>query len=74
MSLLKQFDDLMSHLNGEENGLAAEFRKALTDTLHNAERDSLWRRCLESGGVDNWSWYSESLSDYWDWEEEHEDE
>jgi hypothetical protein len=21
--------------------------------------------CLESGGVDNWQWYSEALEDYW---------
>ena len=23
--------------------------------------DSLWRSCLEAGGVDNWDWYGESL-------------
>lgn len=23
--------------------------------------DLLWRQCLESGGVDNWSYYSDSL-------------
>ena len=23
--------------------------------------DRLWRQCLEGGGVDNWSWYSDSL-------------
>ena len=27
--------------------------------------------CLESGGVDNWEWYSESLEDYF---AAHEDE
>jgi len=23
-------------------------------------------RCLESGGVDNWEWYSESMYEYWE--------
>lgn len=23
--------------------------------------DQLWRQCLESGGVDNWSYYGDSL-------------
>ena len=30
---------------------------------------------LEAGGVDNWEWYSDSLTDagFWDWEEEQEE-
>lgn len=34
--------------------------------------DHAWRVALEAGGVDNWEWYSESLSDggYFDEEEE----
>lgn len=39
-----------------------------TVTIPRAEYESLlddakWRRCLEAGGVDNWSYYSESLRD-----------
>lgn len=65
-TILEQFDQLMSHLNGEENSMAEEFRKALESLQEKSDRDALWRQCLESGGVDNWSWFSESLSDYWD--------
>lgn len=61
--LLEKFDDLMSHLNGEENSMSEEFREALAAKLDLADDDRLWRNCLESGGVDNWSWFSESLSD-----------
>ncbi|WP_349434225.1 hypothetical protein [Pararhizobium sp. A13] len=34
--------------------------------------DRKWRQCLESGGVDNWSYYSDSLREggYWDEEED----
>lgn len=70
--LLKQFDDLMGHLNSEDNGAAFSFRKMLEYALLDAEDDAMWRSCLESGGVDNWSWYSESLSDYWEWCEEND--
>jgi len=33
--------------------------------------DSRWRMALEAGGVDNWEWYSDSLSEngYFDDEE-----
>ncbi|MBD9511907.1 hypothetical protein IB265_34730 [Ensifer sp. ENS10] len=33
---------------------------------------ALWRRCLEGGGVDNWSYYSDSLREggYFDEEDE----
>lgn len=61
--LLKKFDELMSHLNGEENSLAEEFREALSAELDHAADDRAWRECLESGGVDNWSGFSESLSE-----------
>lgn len=63
LDLLKKFDELMSHLNGEENSMAEEFREALAAKLDSAADDRLWRECLESGGVDNWSWFSESLSE-----------
>lgn len=34
--------------------------------------DAKWRRCLASGGVDNWEWYSGSLREggYFDEEDE----
>lgn len=48
-----------------------------TVTITRKEYESLlddrrWRSALESGGVDNWEWYSESLeeSGYFDDEEE----
>lgn len=63
MDLLKRFDELMSHLNSEENSMAEEFREALAAKLDRAADDRLWRECLESGGVDNWSYFSESLSE-----------
>lgn len=49
MSLAK-FDRLMSHLNSEENEMAAEFRKELESLVE----DSEWLSCLEAAGVDNW--------------------
>lgn len=77
--LVKLFNDLLSHLNSEEDAMAVEFRAALLAHLENVEsdakvaaKDALWRECLENGGVDNWSWYSESLSDggYFDLEDD----
>lgn len=70
--LLKLFDDLMSHLNSEDNDLAHSFRKELEHCLLDAEDDAMWRSGLEGGGVDNWEWYSESLSDYFEWCEEND--
>jgi hypothetical protein len=34
--------------------------------------DRKWRECLEGGGVDNWSWYHESLQEggYYDNDDE----
>lgn len=61
--LLKKFDELMSHLNGEEDSLAEEFREALSAELDLATDDGLWRECLESRGVDNWSGFHEALSE-----------
>lgn len=63
LDLLKKFDELMSHLNGEENSMAEEFREALAAKLYSDADDRLWRECLESDGVDNWSLFSESLSE-----------
>ena len=32
--------------------------------------DRKWRECLESGGVDNWEWFHESLQEGGYYEEE----
>ena len=58
LDLLKKFDELMSHLNGEENSLAEEFREALSAELDRAADDRLWRECLK---VDNWPGFTEAL-------------
>lgn len=44
-------------------------------TIPKSEYDSLVRSsrmlaALEAGGVDNWEWYSESLSEFWDDEDD----
>jgi len=72
MSLIKKFEDLLSHLNSEENGMAEEFKAELEEYIKSSEDDALWRNCLENGGVDNWGYYSESLHDggYFDDEEQ----
>ncbi|WQZ00618.1 hypothetical protein [Klebsiella phage vB_KpnP_cmc355D] len=74
MSILKKFDELMSHLNGEENGMADEFRKKLEARLEFLERQDAELSALEAGGVDNWEWYSESLRDAGLLDDDEEDE
>ncbi|HGD9033427.1 TPA: hypothetical protein ACI7LS_004044 [Escherichia coli] len=64
--MLEQLEELLSHLNAEDNEMALEFKAKLKQLQEKADRDALWRECLEAGGVDNWSWYSESLQEYWD--------
>lgn len=44
------------------DSVAAVADAVITDS----ERDRLYIECLENGGVDNWSWYSESLAPYWE--------
>lgn len=55
MSLSKKFDQLMSHLNGEDNEMADEFRKELVELCATAQDDGNWRAAFEAAGVDNWS-------------------
>lgn len=62
-SILQKYDELLAHLNSEDNALGLELKEMLKEKLHQAGRDRLWRECLESGGVDNWSWFSESLQE-----------
>lgn len=38
------------------------------------KRDSAMFHALQAGGVDNWEWYSESLSDFIENDEEQDDE
>ena len=64
--MLEMLEELLSHLNAEENDMALEFKAKLKQLQDKADKDALWRECLTSGGVDNWSWYSESLQEYWD--------
>ncbi|AWP47866.1 hypothetical protein HOR81_gp48 [Escherichia phage ST32] len=64
--MLEQLEELLSHLNAEDNKMALEFKAKLKQLQEKADKDALWRECLEAGGVDNWSWYSESLQEYWD--------
>lgn len=55
MDLIKKLDQLLSHLNSEENELALEFRKELEQELAYSAERLHWLECLESAGVDNWS-------------------
>lgn len=55
MSLLTKLDDVLSHLNAEENELALEFREALKEELEDTGERLRWLDCLEDAGVDNWS-------------------
>ena len=61
MSILKKFDQLMSHLNGEDNSMAEEFRAE----LEKVQEDSEFLECLTAAGVDNWDGYSEAQEMMW---------
>ena len=61
MSIVKKFDQLMSHLNGEDNSMAEEFRAE----LEKVQEDSEFLECLKSAGVDNWGGYSEAQEMMW---------
>lgn len=61
MSIVKKFDQLMSHLNGEDNSMAEEFRAE----LEKVQEDSEFLECLKSAGVDNWDGYSEAQEMMW---------
>lgn len=60
MHILNQFDQLMAHLNGEENNMAAKFREALESVSDAAE----FLDCLEAAGVDNWDGYEYAQDAY----------
>lgn len=74
--LREKFMELMSHLNSEENEMGQEFAVMLDKHIEDAQDDSLWRSCLENGGVDNWHGHYDSLKEggYYGDEEEEDDE
>lgn len=49
----------MSYINGEDK--LVKINKSRLIRLLNAEMEL---EALQAGGVDNWSWYSESFQDY----------
>lgn len=57
MSLSVKFEQLMGHLNSEENEMANEFLAELEKTLMELEGDSNHLRMLINRGVDNWDGY-----------------
>ena len=63
--LLEQFDNLMSHLNAEDNDSAKVFRARLNLALEEAADDALWRGCVEAAGVDNWSGFDYAMDEYY---------
>ena len=64
MSLLKQFDALMGHLNSEDNGMAEEFRRDLEAALTAQEDDLAFLNCLHNAGVDNWDGYGLAIEEW----------
>lgn len=60
-TILEHFDQLMSHLNGEDNDMAKEFRASLEKVQENSE----FLECLKSAGVDNWDGYSDAQNMMW---------
>lgn len=61
MSILKKFDQLMSHLNGEDNSMAEEFRAE----LEKVQEESEFLNCLKACGVDNWDGYYDAHQMMW---------
>ena len=53
------FDELLSHLNAEENGMALELKERIIEA--DSRLDKLDR--LEAGGVDNWGGYGDCFED-----------
>lgn len=60
MNILNKFDQLMMHLNAEENGMAEEFREELETISANSD----FLECLEDAGVDNWDGYEYAQEAY----------
>ena len=59
--MLNKFDNLLSHLNAEDNDMAAEVRAVLVKVVEKAE----FLDCLKACGVDNWDGYSDAQEMMW---------
>ena len=57
MNFSLQFEQLMGHLNSEENEMADLFLKDLEEYVGRLEEDSNHLQLLVSRGVDNWDGY-----------------
>lgn len=60
--MLKLFDDLLSHLNAEDNDMALKMRAKIAMAEERLEKLD----ALEAGGVDNWSGYGDCFEDFED--------
>lgn len=49
--------------------VANDIKAKAIAVIEEARDDALWRECLENGGVDNWEWYGDSLTLYWEAQE-----
>lgn len=61
-SLIQDFDDLLSHLNSEENDMALALRQKLCDHLEEQGERLEKLDALEAHGVDNWEGYDLAMS------------
>ena len=59
--MLNKFDNLLSHLNAEDNDMAAEVRAVLVEVVEKAN----FLDCLKSCGVDNWDGYPDAQEMMW---------
>ena len=59
--MLDLFDNLLSHLNAEENDMALEFKAKLEEMENKAD----FLDCLKACGVDNWDGYSDAQEMMW---------
>lgn len=60
---LKKFDDLMSHLNSEDNDMAQEFREHLIEGIDKWREASIIISTLYEHGIDNWVGYDDAMQD-----------
>lgn len=60
--MLELFDNLLAHLNAEDNDMALKMRARIAMAEERLEKLD----ALEAGGVDNWSGYGDCFEDYED--------
>lgn len=46
--------------------VAKDISDKVEAVIADAEKDAFFIGCLEAGGVDNWEWFDESLTPYWE--------